>query len=223
MKTSVTITAANELLLSTARTAYTTYEQANNKCIDFVVPLALIVFALNVKPRLKKPSKENPVTAAMFRETYVVNGLGCSSAHYAKEITAIVTNGKIQALIDSKATISSLTTKCKKIHLLSLTNFNTYKRKVVGPKQQKSTIDLSEMSTGELTAHMVNKAANVESVDLLDAKIKVMTIELECLIARRNGLRIEDNPQSKAENVGNLDRTTKRTTKPKSVEQQIAA
>jgi hypothetical protein len=224
MKTSNLITDANELLLTTARTAYTSYEQANNKAVNFIVPLALIAYSLSVKPRSKKPTTENPVSSDMFRDRYVVNGLGCSSDHYAREITAIVLNGKIQALIDSKTTDSSLVKKCttSPFHLHSLRDFNEYKKKDVGPKVQKSNEDLATMSKGDLVKHMIDKAAKIEG-DVLDNRIKILSCELEMLIARRDGLKTVVNPESKQENVGNLNQTTKRTSKPKFVDQHIAA
>ena len=214
MKTSNLITDANELLLTTARSAYTSYEQANNKAVEFIVPLALIAYSLSVKPRSKKPTTENPVSSDMFRDRYVVNGLGCSSDHYAREITAIVLNGKIQSLIE-KCTTSPF-------HLHSLRDFNEYKKKDVGPKVQKSNEDLATMSKGDLVKHMIDKAAKIEG-DVLDNRIKILSCELEMLIARRDGLKTVVNPESKQENVGNLNQTTKRTSKPKFVDQHIAA
>ena len=225
MKTSNLITDANELLLTTARTAYTSYEQANNKAVNFIAPLAIIAYSLNVKPRSKKPTTENPVSSDMFRDRYVVNGLGCSSDHYAREITAIVLNGKVQALIDSKTTASSLIEKCttSPFHLHSLRDFNEYKKKDVGPKAQQTTESLSEMSDGDLSKFMIDRAAKVDTLKELDVKIKVMTVELEMLVARADGMRAVHNPQSKTESAASLNRTTKRTSKPKFVDQHIAA
>lgn len=225
MKTSNLITDANELLLTTARTAYTSYEQANNKAVEFIAGLALIAYSLSVKPRSKKPTTENPVSSDMFRDRYVVNGLGCSSDHYAREITAIVLNGKVQALIDSKTTDSSLIEKCttSPFHLHSLRDFNEYKKKDVGPKAQQTTESLSEMSDGDLSKFMIDRAAKVDTLEKLDVKIRVLTFELEMLVARADAIRPVEEPESDAESVGNLNRTTKRTSKPNSAEQQIAA
>ena len=225
MKTSNLITDANELLLTTARTAYTSYEQANNKAVDFIVPLALIAYSLNVKPRSKNGTTENPVSSVMFRDKYVVDGLGCSSDHYAREITAIVLNGKVQALIDSKTTYSSLVKKCTTppFHLHSLRDFNEYKKKDVVPKAQQTTESLSEMSDGDLSKFMIDRAAKVDTLEKLDVKIRVLTFELEMLVARADAIRPVEEPESDAESVGNLNRTTKRTSKPKFVDQHIAA
>ena len=225
MKTSNLITDANELLLTTARTAYTSYEQANNKAVNFIAPLAIIAYSLNVKPRSKNPTTENPVSSVMFRDKYVVDGLGCSSDHYAREITAIVLNGKIQALIDSKTTDSSLIEKCTTppFHLHSLRDFNEYKKKDVGPKTQQTAESLSEMSDGDLSKFMIDRAAKVDTLEKLDVKIRVLTFELEMLVARADAIRPVEEPESDAESVGNLNRTTKRTSKPNSAEQQIAA
>ena len=225
MKTSNLITDANELLLTTARTAYTSYEQANNKAVNFIAPLAIIAYSLNVKPRSKNPTTENPVSSVMFRDKYVVDGLGCSSDHYAREITAIVLNGKVQALIDSKTTASSLIEKCttSPFHLHSLRDFNEYKKKDVGPKAQQTTESLSEMSDGDLSKFMIDRAAKVDTLEKLDVKIRVLTFELEMLVARADAIRPVEEPESDAESVGNLNRTTKRTSKPKFVDQHIAA
>ena len=212
MKTSVTITKANETLLNIASTSYTNYEEARNTAVSFISPLLLIAHSLNVPTRKKKATQEHPVTPEMFRTTYIVDGLGCDSADYAKEICAIVVSTKVRELIDKNETNSKLTKKLTDMNLRSLREFNAFKKKATPPNHRETKETVAAMNTGDLTSHMIKKAEKFDNPQDLETEIRTVSNYLDCLKSRLAGMnKQKGNPISKQQNVNRSNGTQKAT------------
>jgi len=225
--TPVLITDAHNLLLTTARTAYTAYETAQTKAIDFVVPLVLIASDLNVKPRSKVRTNENPVTSEEFRTQYVVNGLGCKGDSYPKELTAIATSPVIRALInsdilkltDNAKRVTELKKVCVSKNLQTLSQFNNFKKKDSGPSQ-KSNADLASLPSTELAKAMNKKASNIDDSEVIKQKIRILKAELKALEARL--VAVSPKPVLKTEAKPNKVMTSKRTSQSTTVKRRAA-
>ena len=214
MKTSVTITKANESLLNIASASYTNYEEARNTAVAFIQPVLLIAHSLNVPTRKKKATTEHPVTPEMFRTTYIVDGLGCDSLDYAKEICAIVVSTKVRELIGKNETNSTLTKKLLAVNppLCSLRDFNSYKKKAAPPNRKVTKETVAAMTTGDLTAHMIKQADKFDTTDELEAEIRTVSNYLDCLKSRLAGInKQKGNPVSNQQNVNRSNGTQKAT------------
>ena len=229
--TPVLITEAHNLLLTTARTAYTTYEAAQTKAIDFVVPLILIANDLNVTPRSKTVKSDQPVTSEAFRTQYIINGLGCKGESYPKELAAIATSPVIRALItsdilkltDDAKRVTALKKVCVSKNLQTLKQFNNFKKKAGGPNQ-KSNADLASLPSTELAKAMDKKASNIDDSEVIKQKIRILKAELKALEARLLGMQVPVSPKPvlKTEAKPNKVMTSKRTSQPATVKRRAA-
>ena len=229
--TPVLITEAHNLLLTTARTAYTTYEAAQTKAIDFVVPLVLIANDLNVTPRSKTVKRDQPVTSEAFRTQYIINGLGCKGESYPKELAAIATSPVIRALItsdilkltDDAKRVTALKEVCVSKNLQTLKQFNNFKKKDGGPKP-KSNADLASLPSTELAKAMDKKASNIDDSEVIKQKIRILKAELKALEARLLGMQVPVSPKPvlKTEAKPNKVMTSKRTSQSATVKRRAA-
>ena len=229
--TPVLITEAHNVLLDTARTAYTVYETAQAKAIDFVVPLVLIANDLNVTPRSKIVKRDQPVTSEAFRTQYIINGLGCKGESYPKELAAIATSPVIRALItsdilkltDDAKRVTALKKVCVSKNLQTLSQFNNFKKKDGGPKP-KSNADLASLPSTELAKAMDKKASNIDDSEVIKQKIRILKAELKALEARLLGMQVPVSPKPvlKTEAKPNKVMTSKRTSQPATVKRRAA-
>ena len=201
----------HQSLLEIAKIAFLEVSNANKKAVDFIVPLTLIATAHGIKSGSKK--KDNPNTATAWiaaLETRLP-----TTNHYAKQISAITLNSKVQDLLSGSLEVATKAAAEKK--LFTLVDFEIFKKRDGGTKPQVNRASLFEASDKDVANHFKKQVDRIEPNEKGDI---VAQLKSELRLARKRVEAIENRLAalvkgpaiSKLANAKNIG--SKRRTKP---------